>query len=65
MDKEIKLKVSQLDEIGKQFSKADKMLLSEAMGDIANFNKYDAIHKQLDKALELLESYYVNNNNEA
>ena len=59
MDLEIKIKVSKLDEIGKEFSKADKMILSMAMSDMANFAKYDVIHKQLDKALELLESYYV------
>jgi len=62
MDKEITIKVSELDEIGKEFSKADKMLLAEAMTDISNFAKYDAIHKQLDKALQLFESYYVESN---
>jgi len=62
MDKEIKIKVSELDEIGKEFSKADKMLLAEAMTDISNFAKYDVIHKQLDKALQLFESFYIKSN---
>ena len=58
--KKIKIETSQLNEISEEFFKADNMLLEEAMADITNFAKYDKIHKQLEKAIELLHSHCIN-----